>query len=97
MHVLSDEYGYVGPMQIGHVNQPLRIHLHESGDLSLQKGRDLIEYGYAVYIQQYAIQLEQINQELIEKEFEEQYKLDPRVNQKVRDEYLTHISEYFHQ
>lgn len=71
MQVLSDEYGFVGLMRIGHVMRPLREDLHQRGDLSLLKSRELIEYGYALYVQQYAARLEQLNQDLLEEEYQE--------------------------
>lgn len=66
MEVLADEYAYIGPMRISHVNRPLRRAMHDKWDLSLDKNREIIEYGYACYIVLYGDLIEKMRQDFMD-------------------------------
>lgn len=95
MEVLSDEYAYVGPMRIPHINEPLRQAMHSKWDLSLDMNREIVEHGYAEYIVVYADLQEKMRQDFMEQEeYEAQFKLDAKIDHQVKAHNMPSIDDY---
>ena len=89
MEVLSNEYAFIGPMRMPHVNRPLRRALHDRWELSLDENRKNIEYGYACYVVIYSDLIEKMRQDFMEQEeFDAQFKLAPKIDQMVKEQTL---------
>ena len=69
--------------------------MHERWDLSLDKNRELIEHGYAVYIVLYADLMEKMRQDFMEQEeYDAQFKLDPKIDNEVKTRYLQYLADH---